>query len=194
MVLEEKQFSVLIVSSSEKFNNEMDHMLSKAVYASISFSTSISAARRMLSQRQYDLIIVNSPLPDDFGSSFSVDCSQNSSSVVLQLVKSDFYSEVTEKALPHGVFTLIKPISKQSMLTALNWMKTASHRLKKIEKKSTSIEEKMQEIRLVNKAKWLLISNEGLDEPSAHKKLEKEAMDRCVSKGVIANEIISKYS
>ncbi len=192
--LEENQYSVLIVSSSEKFNNDMDRMLSKAVYSPISFSTSISAARRMIAQRQYDLIIINSPLSDDFGTGFSIDCNQNGYSIVLQLVKSEHHEEISEKLMPYGVFTLIKPISRQGMLTALRWMKTARCRLNKIEKRTTSIEDKMQEIRTVNKAKWLLISVEHIEESEAHKRIEKEAMDRCVSKKIVAEEIIEKYS
>ena len=62
------------------------------------------------------------------------------------------------------------------------------------EKKTNKIEDKMEEIRLVNKAKWLLISNEGLLEPEAHRYLEKEAMDRCTTRKQIAQEVIEKYS
>ncbi|MBR6392013.1 MAG: ANTAR domain-containing protein, partial [Eubacterium sp.] len=62
------------------------------------------------------------------------------------------------------------------------------------ERKTNKIEDKMEEIRLVNKAKWLLISNEGLLEPEAHRYLEKEAMDRCTTRKQIAQEVIEKYS
>ena len=62
------------------------------------------------------------------------------------------------------------------------------------EKKTLSIEEKMEEIRIVNRAKWLLISELKLDEPEAHRYIEKQAMDRCVSKRVVAEEVIKTYS
>ncbi|MBQ3485974.1 MAG: ANTAR domain-containing protein, partial [Clostridia bacterium] len=55
-------------------------------------------------------------------------------------------------------------------------------------------EEKMEEIRIVNRAKWLLISELKFDEPGAHRYIEKQAMDRCVSRKVIAQEIITTYS
>ncbi|MBQ2927928.1 MAG: ANTAR domain-containing protein, partial [Oscillospiraceae bacterium] len=57
-----------------------------------------------------------------------------------------------------------------------------------------SIEEKMEEIRIVNRAKWLLISELKFDEPGAHRYIEKQAMDRCVSRKDIAEEIITTYS
>ena len=52
----------------------------------------------------------------------------------------------------------------------------------------------MEEIRIVNRAKWLLIGELKLDEPEDHRYIEKQAMDRCVSKRVVAEEIIKTYS
>ena len=73
-------------------------------------------------------------------------------------------------------------------------MSSARERLRKSEKKTLSIEEKMEEIRIVNRAKWLLISELKMDEQGAHRYIEKQAMDRCISKKVIAEEIIKTYS
>ena len=50
----------------------------------------------------------------------------------------------------------------------------------------------MAEIRLVNRAKWLLIERQGLSEQEAHRFIEKQAMDRCVSRRVIAQQIIDR--
>ena len=80
------------------------------------------------------------------------------------------------------------------MDNALRWLLTAKRKLSGAENKTTKIEDKMEEIRLVNKAKWLLISNEGMLEPEAHRFLEKEAMDRCITKKALAEEVIRKYT
>ena len=50
----------------------------------------------------------------------------------------------------------------------------------------------MEEIRIVNRAKWILISELKLDEPEAHRYIEKQAMDRCISKRIVAEEIIKR--
>ena len=103
-------------------------------------------------------------------------------------------TEVFDKVVDHGVFALAKPVSVPLLSSALGWMASARERLKKMEEKSLSFEEKMEEIRIVNRAKWLLISSLGMDEPQAHRTIEKQAMDRCVSKKKVAEEIISTYS
>ncbi len=108
------------------------------------------------------------------------------------MLREAYYSEVTERLTPYGVFTLLKPTSAGRLETALQWMATARERLRKTEKKTLTLQEKMEEIRLVNRAKWLLIERNGMDEPQAHRYIEKQAMDRCVTRRVIAQEIIDQ--
>ena len=72
-------------------------------------------------------------------------------------------------------------------------MASARERLRKMEKKATTIEEKMEEIRLVNRAKWILIEQLKMTEADAHHHIERQAMDRCVSKKEIALGIIKTY-
>ena len=94
----------------------------------------------------------------------------------------------------YGVFTLSKPTSKSTMEIALKWMISSKERLRQIEKKSSSLEDKMTEIRLVNRAKWLLIGELTMSEPDAHRYIEKQAMNNGVTKREIAENIIKTYS
>ncbi len=190
MSLKMRRYSVLVVSSADSFTEAMKSMLPESGYEPVAFVKTVSAARRASAERDYDFVIINAPLSDDIGINYAIDCSTSGNSLVLFLIQNEIHSEVYSKVSPHGVFTLPKPMSKQSMTTALRWMKTVKGKLLSVEKKSTSIEDKMQEIRLVNKAKWLLIEKENMSEPEAHRYIEKQAMDRCVTKIQIANEII----
>jgi len=128
------------------------------------------------------------------GTRFAIDACTQKQTVVLLLVKNDLHEEIHDKVVEYGIFTLSKPVSKPTMLYALSWLESARERLKQFEKKSSSIEQKMAEIRLVNKAKWLLINELKFTEPEAHHYIEKQAMNRCISKRIIAEEIIKTYS
>lgn len=193
MELKEQVYSVLIVSSAENFTTAVSSMLPSSEFKPIVHSQNIVSAKRTLAQRNFDFVIINSPLSDDLGAGFAIDCVSSTGTVVLMLVNNEIHEEVNDKVAKRGVFTLAKPISYQTMRTALRWLETAKELTKKYEKKTTSIEDKMKEIRTVNKAKWILIDKEKMTEPEAHRYLEKEAMDRCVSKKSVANEIIEKY-
>ena len=193
MSLKERFYSILVVSATDSFTSAFADLLPETRYYPIHNVASISAAKRALVEKTFDFVIINAPLPDDMGTRFAIDTCTAKPSSVLLLVKSDVHADIHDKVVDYGVFTLPKPISKSTMLHALNWMESARGRLRQFEKKSLSIEEKMAEIRLVNKAKWILISELSMNEPDAHRYIEKQAMDRCIAKRTIAEEIIKTY-
>ncbi len=193
MSLKKRVYSVLVVSSAENFCSAMKSMLPESEYSPIVYSSSISEAQRDIAGRSFDFVIINAPLSDDIGMRFAVDCSSSKKAIVLLLIRSDIHAEVYDKVFESGVFTLPKPLSPQDMKTAFKWMKSARERLRIFEKKDVSINDRMQEIRLINKAKWLLISNENMSEDEAHKYLEQESMNRCITKKELAQEITDKY-
>lgn len=63
-----------------------------------------------------------------------------------------------------------------------------------MEAKQATVEDKIQEIRLVNKAKWALIQCLGMTEEEAHRHIEKRAMDERLTRREVANRILSTYS
>lgn len=194
MSLRERVYSILTVSATDSFTSAFADLLPETRYSPVHTVSSVSAAKRVLAEKAFDFVIINAPLPDDAGTRFAIDICTSKQSAVLLLVKNDVHAGIHDKVAEYGVFTLPKPTSKPTMLHALNWMESARERLRQSEKKSLSIEEKMTEIRLVNKAKWILISELSMSEPEAHRYIEKQAMDRCISKRTIAEEIIKTYT
>jgi response regulator NasT len=51
----------------------------------------------------------------------------------------------------------------------------------------------MEEMRLVNRAKLILVQRFKMSEKDAHRFIEKNAMDRCVKRRTIAESIIRTY-
>ncbi len=193
MGLKEQIYSVLVVSASDNFNDALSGLLPASHFDPVRYVSGISAAKRLMSEREFDLVIINSPLPDDIGTGFAIDVSSSKSTVALVIVRTDILETLRDKLTASGVFYLPKPLSSQTFSLALDWMMSARERLRKMENKTLSIEEKMAEIRLVNRAKWLLITELKMEEPQAHRFIEKQAMDRCISRRAVAEEIIKTY-
>lgn len=193
MSLKERVYSVLVISAKENFNASLQSLLPESKYAPVQMVSSVSLAKRVLLERSFDFVFINTPLPDDFGTRFAIEISGNKGTVILLLVRNEVYEEVCDKVTECGILTLPKPASKQMVAHTLNFMAGIRERLRKLENKSLSMEEKMKEIRLVNRAKWVLIDELKMSEADAHRYIEKQAMDRCVSRREIAEEIISTY-
>ena len=193
MVFEGRSYSALVVSSSDKLNEGLKPMLQSAQCERLSFVSSVAAGKRALLEQPVDFVIVNSPLPDDAGIKFAMDVCADKHTVCMLFVKAEMQEAVHAKVMEHGVYTLGKPISGVVIAEALKWMAVTRERLRRLEKKTVSIEEKMEEIRLVNRAKWLLIEKLTMTEPDAHRYIEKRAMDACISKKEVAESIIKTY-
>lgn len=193
MDFKERAYSILIVSAAEKFNTSLLELFPDFKYYPVRFEESISAAKRALLEREFDFVAINSPLPDNDGIRFSIDVCTGKSSVVLLFVRNELYDSIFEKVSPHGVYTLPKPTAKQTVNQALDWMASTRERLRKLEKKTVSLEDRIQEIRIVNRAKWILIEQLKMTEADAHRYIEKQAMNRCVSKKEIAESIVNTY-
>ena len=194
MSLKERVYSVLIVSASERFRDSLLPLLPEASYSPVITAASIGEAGRARNLREFDFIFINSPLPDDAGIRFAIDCCRSGGAVAVLFAAAAVFDQVNARVAEHGVFVLPRPVPRDAILRGLEWMAAARERLRGYEKKVQPIEEKMEEIRLVNRAKWLLISELNMSEPDAHHYINRQAMDRCVPKREVAEEIIRLYS
>ena len=153
----------------------------------------IGSAKRAMLDSGYDIIIINTPLPDEFGCEFAADVCQSSDAGVLLFVKSELAEGITARVCDYGTYVLPKPVSKPAVTSALKLLCATRERLRRLEKKYETLEDKMEEIRLVNRAKWILIEYLKMSEDEAHRFVEKQAMDMRITKKVAAENIIRTY-
>ena len=193
MEFTERRYSVLLVSSSPKFNESMLALLPEIRFYPVTAVSDVSSARRRLLESKYDIVIINAPLPDDFGTRLALYICENSGAGVLLLVKAEHYPDINGRASPFGVLVLPKPASSQTVSQSLQLLCGTRERLRRMEQKTASIEEKMEEIRIINRAKLLLMEQLKMTEKEAHRFIEKQAMDRCVTRITRAQSILSTY-
>ena len=194
MSLEKRVYSALVVSSSPRFTAALSALLPESLCDPVVTASSVSGAEQAASRRSFDFIFLSSPLPDDPGLRFAMDRCRLGSTVVLLFVRGELLDQVQSRVSGHGVYVLPRPTPRGTLLQALQWMASTRERLRQFEKKLQPLEEKMEEIRLVNRAKWLLISELKITEPDAHHYIEHQAMDRCLSKKAVAEDIIRLYA
>ncbi len=189
---ESSVYSVLVVSPAGRGADFLASMFDAPTFDPVVNASSAGEARRLLSSEQYDLIAVNSPLPDETGIDFCIDAAQGPSGVML-FVKNDIYEIVSSQCTREGIFVIPKPNTQRNVAQSVTLLCAICERLRKYEKKTRTLREKMDSIRIVNRAKWLLIERLGMTEQDAHGYIEKEAMNRRRTSREIAEEIIRMY-
>jgi len=80
--------SALIVSPSEKETAFFTELLNEASIHRIASQKSVDGARRIIQKQDFDLVIVNAPLPDESGEIFSRQIALKNTSQVMLFVKS----------------------------------------------------------------------------------------------------------
>ena len=193
MVFRERTYSVLIVTASDSFVSNVMPLLPMTDYWPVTTARSVGEARRRIAETAFDIVLINAPLPDDFGMRLAIDICTNSGAGVLLMVKNDLFNDIYAKVVNYGVITLSKPTNLQMVTQNLRILCATRERMRQMEAKQATVEEKIEEIRLVNHAKWLLIQCLSMTEPEAHRYIEKQSMDERISKREVAENIIKTY-
>ena len=191
MVFQERTYSVLIVTASDTFANSVMPLLPMTDYWPVTTVHSVSEARRRVVDTEFDIVLINAPLPDDFGMRLAIDICTNSGAGVLLLVKNDLFNDIYAKVVGYGVITLSKPTNSQMVTQNLRILCATRERMRQMQARQATVEEKIEEIRLVNRAKWLLIECLSMTEPEAHRYIEKQSMDERISKREVAENIMA---
>lgn len=185
--------SALIVSNSKKIIESLSEILAQASVTNIATVSNGGEARRMLIEKDFDLYIVNTPLPDEFGESLALNIASKGISVVILIVRAELYDEVSERVEDYGVITIARPISRSLFWNALKLAIAAHKKVKAFHDENTKLIQKMEDIKIIEKAKFVLVSSLSLTESEAHRYIEKKAMDMRITRRKVAEEILRTY-
>ena len=185
-----RQHDILIVSSYEKFSDSVKRALSDGRYRVVDVRKSAAAARRELMEKSYDVALINVPLGDEPGVDLAVDIATTYPTGVIITASSEISEDVAERVTDEGIIVIPKPATARVVKRGVRLLCALLDKLKRSEKKVLTLEEKMDEIRVVNRAKWKLIEEKKMSEDDAHKYIGKLAMDKCITRREAAEEIL----
>jgi len=185
--------SALIVSGSEKDTSVFSALLSDADISAIKCVQSCEGANKLLLKQNFDLIIIDPPLSDESGESFSRYIAGKGVSQVILTVKEESFDYVFAEYEKDGILTISKPIDKIDFRESLSIIKTVQSRVKRLQEENAKLKQKIEDIRIIDRAKCLLISHMKMSEQESHRYIEKQAMDMRSSKRSVAEGILERY-
>ena len=185
--------SVLIVSYSEKNTGFFTEMLNAVSPTRIITLNSCSEARRLLLEQDFDLVIINAPLLDEFGETLSKNIASKGICQVILIVQNEFYDDVTSVTEDYGVITIAKPINKNIFWSTLKLAKSVQNKMNLSKTEDIKLIQKIEDIRIIDRAKRILISHFNMTEQEAHRHIEKQSMDMRITKRLVSENIIKTY-
>ena len=121
-------------------------------------------------ERDFDLVIINAPLRMNL--EIWQDRLLERITQVILVVANEYFDAVSAVCENDGVLTVAKPINKAILWSALKLARAASLRLKRMQAENSTLKQKIEDIRRINRAKCLLISYLNMSEQEAHRYIE----------------------
>jgi AmiR/NasT family two-component response regulator len=185
--------SALIISCLGKSVTYLTEILAEASISDITTVSNACEAKRLLIEKNFDLCIINAPLSDEFGESLAREIAAKETIEVILIVKSELLEEVADRVEEYGVLTIGKPIGRQLFWNTIKIASATHKRIKAINNKKEQLIQKIEDIRIIDRAKCILIAHHSITEPEAHRYLEKQAMDMRQTRRKVAEEILRIY-
>lgn len=184
---------VLIVSSTEKGASFISELLNPKLYESVAVAKSGGEARRLLISESYELIVINAPLSDEFGHELALRITDDANSGVILMVKNEIFDEIYHRVGDYGVLTVAKPVSRHLFYQSIKLLEAVQVKWQKLEKENRKLQVKLEEVRVVARAKCILVEYLNMSESGAHRYIEKQAMDLRTTKKAVAENILKTY-
>ena len=182
--------NVLVVTKDDKISTQISTMLVAPMFETMLVSD-FNEARRLCGERTFNIVIVD--FADGEVTDFAVDISDSLSTILL-LTPTQFFEQISYKVEGYGILTITSPFDAFYFYNMIKIAIAVQFKIQVLSSQTVKLKEKMEEIRLVNRAKMLLMQNLNMTEQEAHRYIEKEAMDRCIKRTAMADQIIKMYS
>ena len=147
-------------------------------------------------QSPADLLIAVMPLGDGTGVEGIIDVAQRHPQqrhpqlMSILLVRQEAYEQVTYQCRNQQIFVIAMPFKRQVLAEAASFMLRIRTVIDDKDKELVRLRKNLSEIRIITSAKIRLMQTRQMTEEEAHYYLEKEAMDRSLSKKEVAEEIL----
>lgn len=181
--------SVLVVTKDSKISSQISAMLIPPLFE-LNIAVDFNEARRRFAERVYNIVIVD--YSDGEGVDFATDISSSLSTILL-LIPAAFFDQISYRVEIYGVLSITSPFDQFYFYNMIKVAIAVQYKVQLLSNQTIKLKNKMEEIRIVNRAKLLVMQNMSFTEEEAHHYIEKEAMDNSRKKIDIAKEIIKQY-
>lgn len=185
--------SVLLICKQEDAIRGLSDILRSMNFELIDAANSAAKGRRRLQEIEYDLVIVNTPLGDEFGVDMAVDILDQFMCGVVLLVKAEQVEHVEEKLFETAAFVVPKPMNRQLFEQTIHFVCRSGEKFQWLKNQNKALKEKIDHLGVVYRGKLFLMGYLNMTEDQAHRYIQKKAMDMQTSPKRIAEQIVKTY-
>jgi response regulator NasT len=184
----------IIISAPSELIASIEQAARIEGFSSLAVISGGSEARRLIKgESEPDLIIINSPLPDEFGHELAETAAEETAAGIILISPSDIADELADRLSDYGVTVLARPVSREELSRSIRLIAASRTRMSGLKKETPEILGRIDEIRVISRAKTVLMKYLRFTEPQAHRYIEKQAMNNRQTRREVAEHIIAQY-
>ena len=130
---------------------------------------------------------------DEFGLDLVADIAKDAKNGVVVLAKHEIADEVQKKIRFTGAFVLPRPFNKAMLIQTIKLAEVAHIGMAKLEEENRQLSQQLSDMKIVNRAKSMLMQYLNLTEEQAHRHIQKQAMDLRKTQRAVAEDILKTY-
>lgn len=187
--------NVLIISSRKNAVETLSVFMRDTFGSRIRVASTAQQAREIIGvNRSWELVMINLPLSDETGIELAQYVAEDTAASCVVFVTSEDMEKIIDTADKSSIIVISKPFSRHTLYQILKAVDTALNRSWSLYEETVRLERKIEEIRLIDKAKFRLMQYRNMTEEEAHSYLEQYAMKNRKKKTIAASEIIDKIN
>ncbi len=184
--------NILIAGKTEEICDSIAQLLLELDCDNISIFTSGTIIRGV-DISKFDSVIISTPLSDEFGLDLVADIAKDTKNGVVVLAKREIADEVQKKIRFTGAFVLPRPFNKALLVQTIKLAEVAHIGMAKLEEENRQLSQQLSDMKIVNRAKSMLMQYLNLTEEQAHRHIQKQAMDLRKTQRAVAEDILKTY-
>ena len=159
----------------------------------VTFSPSAADALGKIRSKVYDLVIIDGSPACGRSKEAALTAASRTESVVILLDGADMFEKSVMQLSERGIVAVSEPLSKIAVLSAVRTVYAFNMRLARLRDENRNLNKKLEDLKIVDRAKIALVVRLGYTESEAHKYIERQAMNLRTSRRDVAVGILKTY-
>ena len=186
---------ILVVSSNKNAAEALVNFLRDSFRCTPKLVESAYQAKNVFdADSTLELAVINSPLMDESGFELAEYIIENTTANCIFMIKEEQTEKIAGRAEKAGIIIVGKPFSRTLLYQLVKTIDIAVNRSLKLYDENRRLEQKIEEIQAIDKAKFMLMQYKGMTEDEAHAYLEQYAMNKRKKKSIAALAIIDRLN
>lgn len=183
----------MLVSGSEAQTQRISALLTRARIVPFNHAAGARQALEQFDAGGIDGVLIAEPIAGSSGQELALQLKKRHCMAVLLLAAPEHADAAAALLEQSGVLVLPNDAPESLIVQTIRLLTAVRIQLEQMQHKTEKLEAKVADIRIITRAKLLLVQHLQMTEAEAHKYIEKQAMDTSMRRRTIAENIIRTY-